>query len=260
MESEGHLIAARTAGVVKCTLVRRRPIADQNDQQMLLAMQGTPWDSKGKLATATATAASSGGAEGPTDRVKKVDESLPVEVPEDVPEEGEQDVEGALTRPEKRARGRPRKRVLLDISHPLYFAACSRCAGLPYQHSKGCLRFRQNILTDPTFAARVGLTPEQVQLAQDKGLLQKCRRRQVGQHRQLQLVTAAASGAAAASAVSGTASERKSQLVELVTVEWQVGQLPEWQVGQLQQTRGTAPSEGRRRSRRNYSKLTSLSG
>eukprot|EP00971_Amphidinium_carterae_P095020 1880067-Amphidinium_carterae.3 len=62
-------------------------------------------------------------------------------------------MEGALTRPEKRARGRPRKRVLLDISHQLYFAGCSGCAGLAYQHSKRCLRFRQNILTDPTFAA-----------------------------------------------------------------------------------------------------------
>eukprot|EP00971_Amphidinium_carterae_P117076 2318405-Amphidinium_carterae.1 len=29
--------------------------------------------------------------------------------PEDLPEEGEQDVEGAGLRPEKRARGRPRK-------------------------------------------------------------------------------------------------------------------------------------------------------
>eukprot|EP00971_Amphidinium_carterae_P016796 331470-Amphidinium_carterae.1 len=44
--------------------------------------------------------------------------------PEDLPEEGEQDVEGAELRPEKRARGRPR---------------CSACAGLSYQHSKGCL-------------------------------------------------------------------------------------------------------------------------
>eukprot|EP00971_Amphidinium_carterae_P284620 5650854-Amphidinium_carterae.1 len=66
--------------------------------------------------------------------------------PEDLPEEGEQDVEGAELRPEKRARGRPR---------------CSACAGLSYQHSKGCLRFRQNVNEDPAFAARVGLTPEQ---------------------------------------------------------------------------------------------------
>eukprot|EP00971_Amphidinium_carterae_P007687 152130-Amphidinium_carterae.1 len=173
---------------------------------MLLAMQGTPWDSKSKLATlipmmggmqatpATATAASSGGTGGSTDRVKKVDESLPVEVPEDVPEEGEQDVEGALTRPEKRARGRPRKQVLLDIPHPLYFAGCSGCAGLAYQHSRGCLRFRQNILTDPTLAARVGLTQEQVQLAQDKGLLPEVSETTSGS-----VPTAAASGAAAAS-------------------------------------------------------------
>eukprot|EP00971_Amphidinium_carterae_P107629 2131263-Amphidinium_carterae.1 len=173
---------------------------------MALAMQGTPWDSKGKLATlipmmggtqatpATATAESSGGAEGSTYRVKKVDKSLPVEVPEDVPEEGEQDVEGALTRPEKRARRRPRKRVLLDISHPLYFAGCSA-----YQHLKGCLRLRQNILT---FAARVGMTPEQVQLAQDKGLLPEVSETTSGS-----APTAAASGVAAAatSTASGAA-------------------------------------------------------
>eukprot|EP00971_Amphidinium_carterae_P224277 4449561-Amphidinium_carterae.3 len=71
-EHEEHLVAARTAGVVRCRTVRRRP--------------GTPWDAKGRLATpvpmmggmqatpATATA-SSGGAEGSTDRVTKVDES-----------------------------------------------------------------------------------------------------------------------------------------------------------------------------------------
>eukprot|EP00971_Amphidinium_carterae_P049822 982101-Amphidinium_carterae.1 len=70
-------------------------------------------------------------------------------------------VEGAELRPEKRARGRPRKRYLLDISHPLYFAGCSACAGLSYQHSKGCLRFRQNVNEDPAFATRVGLTQEQ---------------------------------------------------------------------------------------------------
>eukprot|EP00971_Amphidinium_carterae_P009000 177561-Amphidinium_carterae.1 len=74
--------------------------------------------------------------------------------PEDLPEEGEQEVEGAELRPEKRARGRPRKRYLLDISHPLYFTGCSACAGLSYQRSKGCLRFRQNVNEDPAFAAR----------------------------------------------------------------------------------------------------------
>eukprot|EP00971_Amphidinium_carterae_P349698 6491164-Amphidinium_carterae.1 len=93
------------------------------------------------------------------------------ETPEDLPEEGEQDVEGAQLRPEKRARGRPRKRYLLDISHPFYFAGCSACAGLSYQHSKGCLRFRQNVNADPEYAARVGLTPEQVQMSRDRGLL-----------------------------------------------------------------------------------------
>eukprot|EP00971_Amphidinium_carterae_P317768 6316931-Amphidinium_carterae.1 len=64
--------------------------------------------------------------------------------PADLPEEGVLDVEGAELRPEKRARGRPRKRYLLDISHPLYFAGCSACAGLSYQHSnpagRGCLK------------------------------------------------------------------------------------------------------------------------
>eukprot|EP00971_Amphidinium_carterae_P012434 244833-Amphidinium_carterae.1 len=93
------------------------------------------------------------------------------EGPVDLPEDGEPDVEGAELRPEKRARGRPRKRYLLDISHPLYFAGCSACAGLSYQHSKGCLRFRQNVNEDPAFATRVGLTQEQVQVSRDRGLL-----------------------------------------------------------------------------------------
>eukprot|EP00971_Amphidinium_carterae_P316640 6294117-Amphidinium_carterae.1 len=44
-------------------------------------------------------------------------------------------------------------------------------AGLAYQHSKGCLRFRQNVVTDPAFAARAGLTQDQFQLAQNRGLL-----------------------------------------------------------------------------------------
>eukprot|EP00971_Amphidinium_carterae_P236062 4685016-Amphidinium_carterae.3 len=51
------------------------------------------------------------------------------------PEEGEQDIEGAQLRPEKRARG------------------CSACAGLSYQHSKGCMRFQQYVNSDPEFAA-----------------------------------------------------------------------------------------------------------
>eukprot|EP00971_Amphidinium_carterae_P161081 3194157-Amphidinium_carterae.1 len=34
------------------------------------------------------------------------------------------------------------------------------------------LRFRQNVNEDPTFTARVGLTPEQVQVSRDRGLLQ----------------------------------------------------------------------------------------
>eukprot|EP00971_Amphidinium_carterae_P252619 5015199-Amphidinium_carterae.1 len=83
MDSEEHLVAARTTGVIRCRTVRRRPIEDQHHQQMLLAMKGMPWDAKGRLATpvpmmggmlvwATAT---SGGAEGSTDRVTKVDES-----------------------------------------------------------------------------------------------------------------------------------------------------------------------------------------
>eukprot|EP00971_Amphidinium_carterae_P295578 5870407-Amphidinium_carterae.2 len=174
MESEEHLIAATTAGVVRCRTVRRRPAEDQYD---LLAMQGTPWDAKSRLAThapmirglqavagaTTATAASSGGAGGSTDRVKKVDESLPVEVPDDVPEEGEPDVEGALPRPEKRAWGRPRKQTE-------HFDRSSFCT---------------------EFAARVGLTQEQVQMAQDKGLLPELSETTGGS-----VPTAAASGAA----------------------------------------------------------------
>eukprot|EP00971_Amphidinium_carterae_P349699 6491164-Amphidinium_carterae.2 len=52
MDSEEHLVAARTAGVVRCRTVRRRPVEDQFDQQMMSAMQGMPWDAKGRLATA----------------------------------------------------------------------------------------------------------------------------------------------------------------------------------------------------------------
>eukprot|EP00971_Amphidinium_carterae_P209251 4150902-Amphidinium_carterae.1 len=55
MNSEEHLGAARTAGVVRCRTVRRRPVEDQFDQKMMLAMQGTPWDAKGRLATAIPT-------------------------------------------------------------------------------------------------------------------------------------------------------------------------------------------------------------
>eukprot|EP00971_Amphidinium_carterae_P173429 3437877-Amphidinium_carterae.3 len=50
-DSEEHSVAAKTAGVVRCRTARRRPVEDQFDQQMLLAMQGTPWDAKGKSAT-----------------------------------------------------------------------------------------------------------------------------------------------------------------------------------------------------------------
>eukprot|EP00971_Amphidinium_carterae_P079274 1568550-Amphidinium_carterae.3 len=117
-DSKEHLVAARTAGVVRCRTVRRRLVEDQFDQQMLLAMQGTPWDAKGRVAT------------------------------------GEQDVEGAQPRPEKRARGRPRKRLLLDISHPLYFAGCSACSGLSYQHSKGCMRLTSAVGTRERAFAR----------------------------------------------------------------------------------------------------------
>eukprot|EP00971_Amphidinium_carterae_P205147 4071302-Amphidinium_carterae.1 len=56
-------------------------------------------------ATASATrgaAPEASGAAGSTDQPM-------AEGPEDLPEEGEQDVEGAELRPEKRARGRPRK-------------------------------------------------------------------------------------------------------------------------------------------------------
>eukprot|EP00971_Amphidinium_carterae_P010165 200448-Amphidinium_carterae.5 len=43
MDSEEHLVAARTAGVVRCKTIRRRPVEDEYDQQMLLAMQDVPW-------------------------------------------------------------------------------------------------------------------------------------------------------------------------------------------------------------------------
>eukprot|EP00971_Amphidinium_carterae_P021652 427086-Amphidinium_carterae.1 len=50
MDSEEHLVRSRTAGVVRCRTVRQRPIEDQFDQQMMLALRGTPWDAKGRLA------------------------------------------------------------------------------------------------------------------------------------------------------------------------------------------------------------------
>eukprot|EP00971_Amphidinium_carterae_P296626 5892620-Amphidinium_carterae.1 len=103
---------------------------------------------------ATGEAPEASGAAGSTDQQT-------AEGPKDLPEEGEQDVEGAELRPEKSARGRPRKRYLLDISHPR--------AGLSYQRSKGCVRFKQNVNEDPAFAARVGLTQEQVQVSRDRG-------------------------------------------------------------------------------------------
>eukprot|EP00971_Amphidinium_carterae_P183440 3640889-Amphidinium_carterae.1 len=85
------------------------------------------------ITPAAATAASSGRAEGSTDRAANTSTGIaegsterqadgaastkvkqadlrPEEVPDDIPEEGELDIEGAEPRPEKRARGRPRKR------------------------------------------------------------------------------------------------------------------------------------------------------
>eukprot|EP00971_Amphidinium_carterae_P186152 3695254-Amphidinium_carterae.1 len=55
MDSEEHLVGCRTAGVVRCRTVRRRPIEEQFDQQMMLALHGTPWDAKGRLATPVPT-------------------------------------------------------------------------------------------------------------------------------------------------------------------------------------------------------------
>eukprot|EP00971_Amphidinium_carterae_P155750 3088488-Amphidinium_carterae.1 len=77
---------------------------------------------------------------------------------------------------------------------------CSACAGLSYQHSKGCLRFRQNVNEDPAFA------PEQVQASRYRGLLQP-----VGQTTEAgrQTADAGSSGTTAvgSSAVGGTAGE-----------------------------------------------------
>eukprot|EP00971_Amphidinium_carterae_P320505 6370724-Amphidinium_carterae.1 len=71
------------------------------------------------------------------------------EGPVDLPEDGEPDVGKVRNSIRRRERG-------ADLVR-----GCSACAGLSYQHSKGCLRFRQNVNEDPAFAARVGLTPEQ---------------------------------------------------------------------------------------------------
>eukprot|EP00971_Amphidinium_carterae_P133066 2635002-Amphidinium_carterae.1 len=105
----------------------------------MLALRGTPWDAKGRLATpvptmgglppptaATASAARGSDATSTPDgghnstdvgprvapetggAASSADQPM-ASGPEDLPEEGEQDVEGAELRPEKRARGRPRK-------------------------------------------------------------------------------------------------------------------------------------------------------
>eukprot|EP00971_Amphidinium_carterae_P017637 347460-Amphidinium_carterae.1 len=42
MDSEEHLVGCRTAGVVRCRTVRRRPLGEQFDQQLMLALRGTP--------------------------------------------------------------------------------------------------------------------------------------------------------------------------------------------------------------------------
>eukprot|EP00971_Amphidinium_carterae_P010116 199416-Amphidinium_carterae.1 len=55
MDSEEHLVGCRTAGVVRCRTVRRRPPGEQFDQQLMLALRGTPWDAKGRLATSVPT-------------------------------------------------------------------------------------------------------------------------------------------------------------------------------------------------------------
>eukprot|EP00971_Amphidinium_carterae_P286139 5681545-Amphidinium_carterae.1 len=51
MDSEEHLVGCRTAGVVRCRTVRRRPIEEQFDQQLMLALRGRQWDAKGRLAS-----------------------------------------------------------------------------------------------------------------------------------------------------------------------------------------------------------------
>eukprot|EP00971_Amphidinium_carterae_P111323 2205092-Amphidinium_carterae.1 len=48
MDREEHLVGCRTAGVVRCRTVRRRPIEEQFDQQLMLALRGTPWESLGR--------------------------------------------------------------------------------------------------------------------------------------------------------------------------------------------------------------------
>eukprot|EP00971_Amphidinium_carterae_P290494 5767640-Amphidinium_carterae.1 len=47
MDREEHLVGCRTAGYVRCRTVRRRPSGEQFDQQLMLALRGTPWDAKG---------------------------------------------------------------------------------------------------------------------------------------------------------------------------------------------------------------------
>eukprot|EP00971_Amphidinium_carterae_P054612 1075965-Amphidinium_carterae.1 len=94
---------------------------------MMLALRGTPWDARGRLATpvwtmgglspptAAASSTMRGMDEGPVTAtgaapdtsggVGSTDQPM-AEKPEGLPEEGEQDIEGAELRPEKRARGK----------------------------------------------------------------------------------------------------------------------------------------------------------
>eukprot|EP00971_Amphidinium_carterae_P007033 139166-Amphidinium_carterae.1 len=106
---------------------------------------------------------------------------------------------------------------------------CSACVGLSYQHSKRCLRFRQNVNKDPEFAARVGLTQEQVQLSRDRGLLQPVGQTNIavvqGATPQTVASASALSGTAAVSGTAGVTTASLRQLVELMAVERQEDQL-----------------------------------
>eukprot|EP00971_Amphidinium_carterae_P334143 6469236-Amphidinium_carterae.2 len=141
-----------------------------------------------------APAPDTGGVEGSTDRQRPL-----AETPEDLPEEGEQE-----------SAARCGRCAAQTGEESIYWTSHDLTPIILRKHSKGCLRFRQSVNADPEFAARVGLTPEQVQMSRDRGLL-----RPVGQTGTAE-TPEAASGVAraptevaggAAIAVSGTASE-----------------------------------------------------
>eukprot|EP00971_Amphidinium_carterae_P102254 2024525-Amphidinium_carterae.1 len=111
MDSEEHLVGCRTAGAVRCRTVRRRPVEEQFDQQLMLALR-VP--TMGGLPPPTAASASAARGSDAASATRGTDaDNNPVHAgaapeasgaagstdqpmasgPEDLPEEGEQGVD-----------------------------------------------------------------------------------------------------------------------------------------------------------------------